>query len=236
MPLFADSMIAMFANQKAQEISYALVRVAAHIRRQEMRQRIERLSFELLEETAKENFSKALLISSAIEQVISLGRSIYEIEPINIKILLGELSVLNSAMRQSSGLEELPDFREIFSSPPAIIENGNTNQDNVAIRQYESGNPSTLRDTSGQAGSGRTRQENGNHENGSGIGATIRQSAIIDKIRQTANRQAQLKDLIAAFPDASERTMRYDLQKLCNQGLIERVGNGGPGVYYILKS
>ena len=74
-----------------------------------------------------------------------------------------------------------------------------------------------------------------NGTNGNGMNSTIRQSAILEKIRQSGNKQSQLKDIIAAFPDISERTMRYDLQKLCFQGLIERIGNGGPGSYYLAK-
>lgn len=187
----------MFANQKSQEIAYALMRVAAQIRRMEFRQRIEKLALELLEEVAGENFEKSLKVSASIESLVTLGKAIYEIEPTNATIILNELSSLNVAIRQSSGLEKLPDLREVFSAPPAVIEN---------------------------------RQENGN-----GINATIRQSSILEKIRQSSNRQVQLKDLIAVFPDVSERTMRYDLQKLCGQGVLLRVGNGGPGVYYTLS-
>jgi len=65
-----------------------------------------------------------------------------------------------------------------------------------------------------------------------GLDATIRQSAIMEKIRQLPN--CQLKDLMRSFADVSERTLRYDLQKLFNQGLIERVG-AGPSTYYVIK-
>ena len=75
---------------------------------------------------------------------------------------------------------------------------------------------------------------NGNG-NGNGLASAIRQSAILEKIRQSENRQAPLKEILAAFPEVSERTMRYDLQKLCGQDVIERVGNGGPGSYYTIK-
>ena len=64
--------------------------------------------------------------------------------------------------------------------------------------------------------------------------SAMRQSAIMDIIRQVQN--CRIKDLIAAFPGVSERTLRYDLQKLCEAGAIERTGTGGPGTYYQLKS
>jgi len=69
-------------------------------------------------------------------------------------------------------------------------------------------------------------------ENGNGINAAMRQTNIADFIRQCGN--AAMKDIIVAFPDVSERTLRYDLQKLCDQDLIERAGNGGPSSYYRL--
>jgi len=34
------------------------------------------------------------------------------------------------------------------------------------------------------------------------------------------------------LPNISERTIRYDLQTLLEQGLVERVGNAGPSVFY----
>ena len=196
----------MFVNQKAQEISYAVVRVAAYIRRQELRQRLERLSLQLLEEVAGGSLELGIKTCSSLESLINLGKAIYEVEPINAKVILGELASLNEAMRQIAGLEQLPNLDSVFSKPPAVF------------------------------GEVQNSQESGNGNGSNGINASIRQSAILEKIRQSENRQAPLKDIIAAFPDISERTMRYDLQKLCLQGLLERMGNGGPGSYYVLRS
>jgi len=69
-------------------------------------------------------------------------------------------------------------------------------------------------------------------EENESLESTIRQSAILEKIRQLPN--CQLKDLMESFAEVSERTLRYDLQKLFNQGLIERIG-AGPSTYYVIK-
>jgi hypothetical protein len=61
-----------------------------------------------------------------------------------------------------------------------------------------------------------------------------RSETIMEIMRQVQN--CRIKDLIAAFPGVSERTLRYDLQKLCETGSIERVGTAGPGIYYQLKT
>ncbi len=212
----------MFVNQKAQEISYALVRVAAYIRRQEFRQRIERLAFQLLEDISSGNLEIAIRTNTSLESLLNLGKSIYEIEPINAKIILGELASLNSAIRQIAGLEDLPDLENTFSRLPAVVAEKQESGFDQRSRILNAAMPHL------------DNSMNGN-TNGNGINATIRQSAILEKIRQSENRQSQLKDILVAFPDVSERTMRYDLQKLCAQSLLERIGNGGPGGYYLLK-
>ena len=60
--------------------------------------------------------------------------------------------------------------------------------------------------------------------------AKMRQSSILDRIQEGGH--FRLKDLHKLMPDLSERTLRYDLQKLVEDGHIERVGSGGPGSYY----
>jgi hypothetical protein len=60
-----------------------------------------------------------------------------------------------------------------------------------------------------------------------------RQSAILERIRRSGN--CRIKDLCQLLPDCSERTIRYDLQSLIEQDLIERVGVVGPAVYYKTK-
>ncbi len=181
---------------------------------------MERLAFQLLEETSSESFELALKTIASLESLIGLGRAIYEVEPVNANIIIGELESLNSAIRQLVGLddsetEEAPDLGRFFSKVPAVISQK---------KEYDNG-PTIITEENG----------NGPNVNGNGLASAIRQSAILEKIRQSANRQIQLKEILAAFPEVSERTMRYDLQKLCSQSLIERIGNGGPGSYYVLK-
>lgn len=65
-----------------------------------------------------------------------------------------------------------------------------------------------------------------------GLDSEIRQSMILEKIRQLPN--CQLKDLTSSFTDVSERTLRYDLQKLFGHGLVGRMG-AGPSTCYVIK-
>lgn len=202
----------MFVNQKAKEISLALVKISVYIRRKELRSKIEDLSLVLLARVAAKDWEAALTTIDVLNMMVDFGKTIYQIEPINAKILLQELNILNSAIRQIAGLNEengeKVDISGLFSKVPAVFDNQIVEQDN--------------------------HDTNGVNSNGNGINSTIRQSAILEKIRQSG--KVSIKDLIAEFPEVSERTLRYDLQKLCNQAMIERIGSGGPATYYILRN
>jgi len=65
------------------------------------------------------------------------------------------------------------------------------------------------------------------------IKSGMRQIAILDRIRQSGN--CRLRDILEILPDASERTIRYDLEDLIERNIIERVGAGGPSVYYRIR-
>ena len=44
-----------------------------------------------------------------------------------------------------------------------------------------------------------------------------------------------MKDLMGVLPNVSERTVRYDVQRLVDKGVIERVGTGGPNSFFRMK-
>ncbi|MBI2592541.1 MAG: DeoR family transcriptional regulator [Candidatus Colwellbacteria bacterium] len=63
------------------------------------------------------------------------------------------------------------------------------------------------------------------------FGGGNRQSAIMEHIRQLPN-GCRMRDLVAQFPEVSERTLRYDLQNLVASGLVTRVGTQGPTSFF----
>lgn len=63
--------------------------------------------------------------------------------------------------------------------------------------------------------------------------AADRQAKIVAAIRH--NPEARMRDLLAALPGVSERTIRYDLERLVSSGTIEREGVGGPATRYRLR-
>ncbi len=60
------------------------------------------------------------------------------------------------------------------------------------------------------------------------------QHVILQKVKE--RKQTTTKELTANFPEISERTIRFYLQKLVEGGLIDRVGTTGPGAYYKAKN
>ncbi len=59
------------------------------------------------------------------------------------------------------------------------------------------------------------------------------QELILRRIREV--RQITTHELAGFFPQISERTIRFYLQKLAEAGLVEKKGISGPGSYYIMK-
>ncbi len=228
-----------FVKQKAREISYALIRVSFYVRRGNLQSRLEDLAIELLENCARAgmidgnltNVNHALETISVLDGLVRLAHSIYEIEPVNATLLVRELDSLNSAIRQSGNpandLGELPNLENLFSKAPVISKKIETAKQNSI--------PEEIKLSTEVFSEPLRREERSSEERnnvGNGINTAIRQAAIVNRIKSGNGSGCRLKDLIAEFPDVSERTLRYDLQRLCDQRVINRVGNGGPASYY----
>ena len=274
-------------TQKAQEISHALVRVAVYIRRKDLRQRIESLSFDLIESINKREYEQTILTIDSLSSFLKLGSALYEVETLNSRIIIGELSLLGAGIRQLFGLDKISDPSVLFpSSVSDETESGEEinlpGENTIKSSAYGLANvklselnnaaiPIRQSATSPQQSEeiGKVDEELGNSaivdeaisenvitsvitsekdelnklDTGMvSIGNTIRQNAILDKIRAMSQKDAtgyitgcRMKDLMATFSSVSERTLRYDLQKLVGRGSVERMGNGGPSSVYVIK-
>lgn len=202
----------MFVNQKSQETCLAVVRLSSYVRRPELKNRLEKLSFQLVEEIMLRRFEAATEVLKALEAMIFLSRSLYEIDSANADKLIAEFEYLNLALRGAAGIDKPAENLALSMNLNSASDGGFSNASNE-INGINS--------------------NSGMEQNSNGINSVIRQSAILDRIRQLG--KVAIKDIIAEFPDVSERTLRYDLQKLTNQGTIERTGNSGPATYYTIR-
>lgn len=250
----------MFSEEKARGVCLTLIKISVYAKRAELRHRLERLAFDLIEHAATRDFQGFLRTASVLDGLIKFGKNVYEIEPVNADMVIQELGKLNEAMRQIADLS-LPDLEKppsqisdlsnnatlfeamktnaaivIARDNPAMgqeiqqsvagdtaIKTGNVGLEPGKARKKKPANPTILKDAD---------DKTGNPPLGTVENAAIRQTAIVERIRQSGNDPVKFKDVIAAFPDVSERTIRYDLQRLSNQGIIERVGESG---YYKIR-
>ena len=226
---------------KAREIAYALVRVSFYIKRSDLQLRIERGAFELLEQAARVSADPsaqmvlpALSSIAVLDALVRLAHSIYEIEPVNATILVRELDALHTAIRQVGNMDERLPNLETFFSQNNSLPNGSEEQTAAASEEMNmttAYGASSGREVSRPAISEKQTEARPSEKN-QALNIALRQSSIVETIRSGADASRRLKDILSEFNEVSERTIRYDLQKLCERGVIERVGNGGPATFY----
>ncbi len=88
-------------------------------------------------------------------------------------------------------------------------------------------------DNSAKASSAITKPDDLIKENQENPSLDSWQDLIFRKIREFG--KTSTKEIAGFFPEISERTVRFYLQRLSEIGLIERIGTSGPGSYYIYK-
>ncbi len=231
------------------QISQALFRVCQFIKQKDLRSRIESYGVYLLESASASDFDSVDKAVAILEKFIFLGEEIGEIHYHHAQILHGQFSNLRKTV-----IEERERIRVEFAI--ADIFSGDfekySKKDRGTPENYEAELQKSGNDMDRQSGNkanapvpaisnaailrqaqdkffGQANDKSGN----GGTWAEERQELISQKIRQLE--KAAMKDVVAAFPDVSERTLRYDLQKLCDKQIIERIGSGGPASFYQIK-
>jgi hypothetical protein len=232
--------------RKSQELCFALLRVAAHIRRYEMRKTLERLTYHLLENVSYQNAEMSLGTISAIRNFVVLGKNIYEVEPVNAKILERELDLLAKDLQLDGGVTKIEDLESIFTKQLIINKTQNSsNQPKIEKVAYSSEDPEEViidefEINYGEAELGNSAIGNqaianpamNDREDGN---AAMRKEKLYLIISTAPEKRLALKEIVAAFPNVSERTLRYDLKHLADEGRIVRQGSGGPSSYYTVK-
>lgn len=243
-----------YLNRKSYEISYAVFRVASAVKILTLKERLENSAIKLIENVAFSNLSLLLNEIGVLESLIHLGGAVGYIGATNARILLRELGGFKSSVsnyligNNKEGIEE-KELEAIFSKPPVVIDPIKQNPSEEDINQKANfvtsdikfdnltERPSSVDDLINSVkersllanfGSliGNRQTEDFNPSN--------RQSEILKKIKEFGN--CRMRDLINSFPDVSERTLRNDLQRICEQGLARRVGGGGPYSFYTVKA
>lgn len=239
----------------ALQIAHALFRIGSYIKQKDIRARIEAHSVYLLESASSfdmEGVERAIVI---LEKLILLGEEIGEIHYQHAQILHGQFANLRSSLKndKESSKMELA-ISDIFNgnyekymknnslaslSASNLIKPAAANAAKLSInRQDPAISNSTITDKIVDDEPKRLWKQTKENKSGNspldGNWSVERQELIAQKVGELG--KAAMKDLIAAFPEVSERTLRYDLRKLNNRQIIERIGNGGPASYYVIKN
>lgn len=205
-------------SRKAFEIAYAAFRVCSSLENRVFVEHLEAWSLSLLEAVTALSEDKAHAAILNLEYLVSLARDLNFLNSANSDIFLNEIKGMNAAMIEYFATSDSDiDLTGMFSDGLKVSSDF-SNQKGKSDETMEGESMGSR--SGGQAG-------------GNFVNSAIRKSAIVDKIRQ--NKVCRLRDLQEVFPDASERTIRYDVQNLIEQGVLERIGNGGPATAYRLK-
>lgn len=201
------------SGKKAYEIGYALFRIAAKTGNAALKESLERQALVLLDTAISGNNPAMDNAAKSLETILRFGGDVGILHPANVETIVAELRAMDPAIAESGNPAKIPEINlaDIFKKQEPLFP--------AKHRKINNDVP---------------------HENSiemedevPAIKAEVRQAAILERIRQSGN--CRLKDIVEVLPDISERTIRYDLQFLVERNLVEKVGTGGPSVFYRIR-
>ena len=196
------------------EFSFSVFRISGLIRNSDIKSRIEHYAVKLVEESTLFEISDTVKYLTVLERLVVFAEQVGEVQYIHSQALYKQISGIKSSAEEYNKLR-IADFN--FTLPEL-----------APIHKLASLAKADLSRQNGAKAEPRWANKPAKEKEGSRI------ELISDLIRQSGN--TAMKSIVAAFPDVSERTLRYDLQRLCEEGQIERVGAGGPSTFYRARS
>ncbi len=229
-----------YLSKKAFEIAYAVFRVTKSLKDQSLTQYLEARAVQVVDSISEGDYARVLSGTRTLQNLFRLGLEAGLIGNNTAEIIIDECGKLIAAIaEQKTKVKSLEvDLGDIFSKYPeqdhqkllsdigeevTFTEEEKQHVESVPVYQNKISDSFT----------GLKPAISGNSAKFSFVSGEDRQTGILNAIKQTG--YCRLRDLQNVYPDVSERTIRYDLEKLTNQGSIERFGNGGPATYYRLK-
>lgn len=195
---------------KSYELGYAMFRVAGTLPDRSSKAHLEDKALDIILAALEGKVQASRRTLFAVEYLIRFLSDVGMVHPNTSKTLLKEVAELNAATGESGNpaIAAIPAEELFPNRQPKSVESKKEIVREVHVK------PAIKEDSSE-------------------VYSQIRQSKILDKIRQSGN--CRLRDIQEVLPDTSERTLRYDMQRLVINGLIERIGNGGPSTFYKIR-
>ena len=214
----AQALPAGILENQPLELAHALFRIAGSVKQGDLKAKIESYSIGFLESATVADYESTDKAIKVLEKLVVLGEMVGEIPYNYSKVIYRQFENIKSAIKK------MKDVNIADLGLEMILDSGRR-----GLANNESGK-SGISSTSRQADITRQFDMNSGANEPANTNLIERQNMIAGKIRESGN--LAMRDLIALFSQVSERTLRYDLQKLCERGVIQRIGNGGPGSYY----
>jgi hypothetical protein len=216
-----------FILTKAYEVAYALFRLAAQMREKDFAEPLRASGTAMLSAVAAEDYAAAERSLRVAECLVKFGGDVGMIGTQNVDVMTREIFALDMAIAERKTVAKTDEVNvaEIFSKPEVAPHSEEATRTEEPAREPA---PIRLEDFRAQTESQPAPREP--QPRPTSNDSAIRQSAILARIRQSGN--CRLKDIQDVLPNISERTIRYDLQTLVEQRLVERIGNAGPLVFY----
>jgi hypothetical protein len=220
--------------KEAYALAYAAFRLASSLDDPAFHQSLEDRGLKLLLAALDGDSAKQIHLVRDLEYLVGFGRDTGAIHPQTAEIMLAEIGKFAPAVPAvSSHIENKGPVRspasvsaaELFPESPLP---GSRHREEYPVRE-EAAPPVVL------AMSERTPAAPADNFN-----FNVRKHRILERIRQSGNSGnsaigCRLRDIQELIPDLSDRTLRYDLQRLVAEGAIERIGNGGPATFYRIQ-
>jgi hypothetical protein len=208
-----------FCGKKTFEVVYAIFRLTKAQPNEALSYRLQEVALSMLEQASSFSSSSLRELLQVVESFLRIGLEIEFLSEENARILFDEIGVLNAAIAEykiKHATTPNISIADIFSEGGYM----SRGQEEVFVPRDELPIPSSRSN----------HEEVEQRDNGGSEKVANRQSAILNVIGKLPD--CHLKTIQENFPHVSERTLRYDLQRLVETGAVERIGNGGPGTYY----
>jgi hypothetical protein len=220
----------------AYTLAYAAFRLAANLDNLAFRQSFEKRGLELLSAALEGDAARQEKLVQDMEYLVGFGRDVGSIHPQTAELMLSEISKYNPAiiagaekpaMRTADPIpakDLFPNISAQSQQPSPVAPKMQPAPAEMAFERTAAAPfhfSARLPDTPSQS-------------------FNARKERIVERIRQSGNLNSsaigcRLRDIQEVLPDLSERTLRYDLQRLVAEGIIERIGNGGPATFYRIR-
>jgi hypothetical protein len=233
--------------KQAYSLAYATFRLAETLSHEAFQQAFENRAVRLLLASLDEDAAIQTGILRDIEHLVGFGRDVGAIHPQTAELMLQEIgrfdqltaSKFNPAIRKNNNAAIGNPVKKAVSIPKEVL---------FPKKEAKTDIVPVVIDMPAKIIKGGRANERENAPEQLAEKFDARKAKILEIIRQSGNPPAEraglpglqlgcrLRDVQEVLPEVSERTLRYDIQRLGAEGLIERIGNGGPSTYYRVKS